>query len=61
MGNKRAIPQPTGNQLDINRAVKENLEVIMGQRVDAIKPLDANNAQLIDIALKVNELIARLQ
>jgi len=57
---KRAIPSPNANQQDINRAVKENLEQIMGQRLPEIKQL-ANTSTTTDIINKVNEIIARLQ
>ena len=57
---KRAIPSPQANQQDINRAVKENLEQIMGQRLPEIKQLPAG-ASLSDVIAKVNELIVRLQ
>ena len=57
---KRAIPSPTSNQQDINRAVKENLEQIMGQRLPEIKQLPASATQA-EIISKLNEIIARLQ
>jgi len=57
---KRAIPSPQANQQDINRAVKENLEQIMGQRLDPIKPL-STGASNADAIAKINEIIARLQ
>ena len=57
---KRAIPSPQANQIDINRAVKENLEQIMGQRLPEIKQL-ADTSTTADIINKINELIARLQ
>jgi hypothetical protein len=57
---KRAIPSANANQQDINRAVKENLEQIMGQRLDPLKPLPSS-ATLSDVIAKVNEIIARLQ
>jgi hypothetical protein len=57
---KRAIPQPNANQLEINRAVKENIEQITGQRGGRIKPLSesASNAEII---AKINEIVDRLQ
>lgn len=57
---KRAIPQPNGNQIDINRAVKENLEQIMGQRGGTVKPL-SSSATTAEIIAKINELVERLQ
>lgn len=58
---KRAIPHPNANQLDINRAVKERLETISGERVDKILPLSADTATTTEIILKINELLDRLQ
>ena len=57
---KRAIPSPNANQQDINRAVKENLEQIMGQRLPEIKQLSTSATQA-EIIAKLNEVIARLQ
>jgi len=56
---KRAIPPPPiGDRF--SEAVKENLEVIMGQRVPAITELPTT-ATTADIIAKVNELLRRLQ
>lgn len=63
MSKKRAIPPiPQGNnpRQGFDNALKENLEVIMGQRGDTIAPLDAA-ASSATIVAKVNEIIARLQ
>lgn len=57
---KRAIPSPQGNQFEINRAVKENLEVLFGIRSDKIAAL-SDSASTAEIIAKVNELITRLQ
>jgi hypothetical protein len=57
---KRAIPSPQSNQIDINRAVKENLEQIMGQRLGLIQGLPAS-ASTAEIVAKINEIIDRLQ
>jgi hypothetical protein len=57
---KRAIPSPNANQQDINRAVKENLEQIMGQRLPEIRklPPQATNDEII---ARINAIIERLQ
>lgn len=59
MSNFRAIPQPTGNQTEINRTVKENLERLAGLRGNKIDPLPST-ASSADVIAKVNEIIARL-
>lgn len=56
----RAIPQPNASQTDINRAVKENLEVLVGLRGSAVMPL-SSTATTADIIAKINELIAKVQ
>lgn len=62
MTKKRAIPQvpqdPARQPFD--QAVKENLEVIMGQRGGRVEPLPPT-ATLPELVAKVNELIQRLQ
>lgn len=62
MTKKRAIPQvpqdPARQPFD--QAIKENLEIIMGQRGGRVQPL-APTATLSEVVAKVNELIARLQ
>lgn len=57
---KRAIPQPTAQQLAINTAVKERLEVICGERGTSISKLPAG-ATLEQVVDKINELLALLQ
>lgn len=57
---KRAIPAPTGNQTEFNKAVKENLETIMGQRTGRLQPL-ASTASTDDIIAMINRIIERLQ
>lgn len=58
---KRPIPSSNSKQLDINRAVKENLEQIMGQsRSGALKPL-ADTATLAEVITKINEILGRMQ
>lgn len=62
---KRAIPQTPRPGDDKSRqrfdsAVKENLEIITGQRVAELTELDVD-ASTSDIIAKVNEIIARLQ
>ena len=60
---KRPIPTPPMEgrpTQDFNKAVKENLEIIMGQRVTAIAPL-SSSATLSDTIEKINEILARLQ
>lgn len=57
---KRAIPQPTAQQLAINTAVKERLEVICGERGTSISTLPAG-ATLEQVVSKINEILALLQ
>ena len=60
---KRAIPpvpRPGLPRAGFDQALKENLEAIMGQRGEPIRPL-ADTASTADIIAKVNEIIARLQ
>lgn len=60
---KRAIPQvPKGveSRGRFDEAIKENLEIICGQRGDKIRPLPSTASQA-EIIAKVNELIALLQ
>lgn len=60
---KRVIPAAPASGQDrgpFDRAVKENLELIIGQRGGRIEPL-ASTATLADVVAKVNELIAQLQ
>lgn len=56
----RAIPQPNATQTDINRAVKENFETLVGLRTGKVAPLDSA-ATTADIIAKINELIAKVQ
>ena len=56
----RAIPTPNGNQIAFNAAVKENIELLLGQRGEAVKPL-ADTASSADIINKLNELIQRFK
>ena len=63
MSSKRAIPsvpQVDSPRQAFDQALKENLEVLMGQRVAKIKPL-SSSAALSDVISKVNEIIERLQ
>jgi len=56
---KRAIPNPPlGDRFA--GAVKENLEILMGQRGGKVTPLP-DDATLADVVAKVNELLTRLQ
>jgi hypothetical protein len=57
---KRAIPRPKPETDPAVAAIKENLEVLFGQRGGRIAPLPetASTAELIS---KINEIIARLQ
>lgn len=60
---KRAIPQvprPTEPRYRFDQSIKENLEVLMGQSAEKIKPL-ASTATTAEIIAKVNEIIDRLQ
>lgn len=61
---KRIIP-PVPKSSDLARtkfdeAVRENLQIITGQRVDPVAEL-LPTASLDDVILKLNELIRRLQ
>lgn len=56
---KRSIPPvATGDRL--STALKENLEIIMGQRGTAVAELPTD-AALADVITKINELIRVLQ
>jgi hypothetical protein len=57
---KRAIPAPTAQQVAINVAVKERLEIISGERVPPLTDLPAT-ASTEEVVSKINELLARLQ
>ena len=60
---KRAIPQvPRADQprQAFDQALKENMEILMGQRVAPVKPLDSA-ATLAQTVAKLNELLIRLQ
>ena len=62
---KRAIPSLPKSSIGSDRrvfdeAVKENLEVIMGQRGEKLLPLPTTATQA-DIIERVNALLARLQ
>lgn len=58
---KRAIPlPPTGENQKILGAIRENLQIITGQRGAPIAKLDTT-ATLADVIAKVNEIIDRLQ
>lgn len=57
---KRAIPAPNAQQVLINTAVKERLEIIGGERGGAIKPLPPG-ATLEQIVAKINEILGVMQ
>lgn len=57
---KRSIPQLMPSADPALRAIKENLEVMMGQRGGRLEPL-ADTASLAEVIAKVNEIIAKLQ
>lgn len=60
---KRAVPQvprPGDPRDKFDAAVKENLEVLTGQRGEKIRSLP-ESASTADIIAKVNEIIDRLQ
>jgi|ABSN01.1.fsa_nt_gi hypothetical protein len=57
---KRAIPAPNSQQVSINTAVKERLEIICGDRGGAIKPLPPG-ASLEQVVAKINEILQVLQ
>jgi fructose-1,6-bisphosphatase/sedoheptulose 1,7-bisphosphatase-like protein len=56
----RPVPQPTANQIDINRAVKENLESLAGLRGEKLRPLPAT-ATLAEVITAYNALLERVQ
>lgn len=56
----RPVPHPTANQIEINRAVKENLESLAGLRGEKLRPLPAT-ATTDEIIAKINEIIERVQ
>lgn len=63
MAQKRAIPPIPPVDYDLSRvlsALKENVEIVTGQRLATIKPLDST-ADTTDIINKVNEILERLQ
>ena len=55
-------PAPTSDtaRSHFDRAVKERLEIIGGERAGRISPLNAS-ATLADVITKINELIDRIQ
>lgn len=55
-----AVPRPSDPRDKFDAAVKENLEILTGQRGGRIKPLPAD-ADLAAVIAKVNEIIDRLQ
>lgn len=62
---KRAIPKVPESALNFDlrlflSSVKENIEIITGQRVTKIEPLSAT-ATNDEIIAKVNQIIERLQ
>lgn len=57
---KRAIPQLPADASPALKAIKENLEVMMGQRGGKIETLPTT-ATLADVIAKVNQLIEKLQ
>ena len=60
---KRAIPTPSSNdesQKRFDMAIKENLEIIMGQRSQKITELQPGASQ-DEIISKINEILRLLQ
>lgn len=60
---KRAIPRAPAQGDDrrqFDQAVKENLEILMGQRAGRIERIK-QDATLAEVIAKVNEIITRLQ
>lgn len=55
---KHALPSEPKDRF--SKAVRENLEIIMGQRGEKIKEL-AKDASLSDVIAKINEIIQTLQ
>lgn len=53
-------PIPGGVKTPFEKAVKENIEQIIGRRGTKIKPLN-ENASLNDVIAKINEVIKLLQ
>lgn len=56
----RAVPQATANQTEINRSVKENLEMLVGLRGNRIALL-SDSATTAEIIAKINEIIEARQ
>ena len=54
-------PKPGEDRRKFDGALKESLEIIMGRRGEAIKPLDPATATAADCAAKINEILDRLQ
>lgn len=54
------VPRSDPQRAGFDNAVKENLEVITGQRAGRIALLPSN-ASTADVVAKLNELITRLQ
>lgn len=54
------VPKPGENRMKFDEAVRENLQIITGQRVDALVALPSD-ASTDEIIAKINEVIARLQ
>jgi hypothetical protein len=57
---KRAIPRPKPETDPAVAAIKENLEILFGQRGVKISDLPST-ASLADVIAKVNEIIQRIQ
>ncbi len=55
---KPAVPKSNS---PFEKAVKERLELVAGERGEKIKLLDPQTATTTDLANKINELIALLQ
>jgi|APGre2960657468_1045069.scaffolds.fasta_scaffold35620_3 hypothetical protein len=58
---KRAIPSPQSDQIVINTAVKENIELINGSRKGLIDSLDTTTATAATCAAKINEILEAMQ
>jgi len=60
---KRAIPKtpsPGEDRAAFDQAVRENLQIIMGERAGRIAPL-GQSATLSEVIAKMNEILVRLQ
>lgn len=55
------VPKAGEDRRRFDAAIKENLEIVTGQRGTPIKKLDPETATTAECAAKINELISLLQ